>query len=141
MDVDKNNHEKQVVGSGSIIKSYTLPPPLRTTVLFATVYHEALTQAGWTIVKQIQNVHSADAVLNPTTMPTGAIFGRPCTAAAETTRSKSPMLAARILARNWTGIATSRSTASTSISTKRRCPGFGADSAKNTGVAQSQTGR
>jgi outer membrane protein OmpA-like peptidoglycan-associated protein len=64
VDVDKNTHEKQVVGSGSIIKSYTLPPPLRATVLFATVYHEALTQAGWTIVKQIQNVHNADAVLN-----------------------------------------------------------------------------
>jgi outer membrane protein OmpA-like peptidoglycan-associated protein len=64
VDVDKNTSEKQVVGSGSIIKAYTLPPSLGTTVLFATVYHEALTQAGWTIVQQIQNPHSADAVIN-----------------------------------------------------------------------------
>jgi OOP family OmpA-OmpF porin len=64
VDFDKNTHEKQVVGSGSIIKSYTLPPPLRTTVLFVTVYREALTQAGWTIVHQVQSINGADAVLN-----------------------------------------------------------------------------
>lgn len=64
VDVDKNTNEKQVVGSGSITKSYTLPPPLRTTVLFATVYRDALTQAGWTIVHQVQGIHASDAVLN-----------------------------------------------------------------------------
>jgi hypothetical protein len=64
VDVDKNTHEKQVVGSGSIIKSYTLPPPLRTTILFVTVYREALTQAGWTIVHQVQSIQGSDAVLN-----------------------------------------------------------------------------
>jgi outer membrane protein OmpA-like peptidoglycan-associated protein len=64
VDVDKNTHEKQVVGSGSIVKSYTLPPPLRATVLFVTVYRESLTQAGWTIVHQVQGIHASDAVLN-----------------------------------------------------------------------------
>jgi len=64
IDVDKNTHEKQVVGSGSITKSYALPPPLRTTILFVTVYREALTQAGWTIVHQVQSISGADAVLN-----------------------------------------------------------------------------
>ncbi len=64
VDLDKNTHEKQVVGSGSIIKSYTLPPPLRSTILFVTVYREALTQAGWTIVHQVQSIQGSDAVLN-----------------------------------------------------------------------------
>jgi outer membrane protein OmpA-like peptidoglycan-associated protein len=64
VDVDKNTHEKEVVGSGSIVKSYTLPPPLRSTILFVTVYREALTQAGWTIVHQVQGISGGDAVLN-----------------------------------------------------------------------------
>src|SRR5208282_4605110 len=64
VDVDKSTHEKEVVGTGSIIRSYTLPPPLQSTILFVTVYREALIQAGWTIVHQIQGINSADAVLN-----------------------------------------------------------------------------
>jgi len=64
VDIDKNTREKQVVGSGSISKSYTLPPPLRSTILFVTVYREALTQAGWTIVHQVQSISGGDAVLN-----------------------------------------------------------------------------
>jgi outer membrane protein OmpA-like peptidoglycan-associated protein len=64
VDVDKDTQEKQVVGSGSITKSYSLPSPLRSTILFVTVYREALTQAGWTIVHQVQGINGADAVLS-----------------------------------------------------------------------------
>ena len=64
VDGDKNTNEKQVVGSGSISKGYTLPASLRSTILFVTVYREALTQAGWTIVHQVQSISGGDAVLN-----------------------------------------------------------------------------
>jgi OmpA-OmpF porin, OOP family len=64
VDVDKNTREKQVVGSGSVTKSYSLPPPLRSTILFVSVYRDALTQAGWTIVHQVQSINGADAVLS-----------------------------------------------------------------------------
>jgi hypothetical protein len=121
VDVDKNTHEKQVVGSGSIIKSYTLPPPLRTTILFVTVYREALTQAGWTIVHQVQSIQGSDAVLNAHTIPTDAISGQLRTPAAQTTQSKPKTLASRTLARNWIEIAVWRCTASISTSTKRHC--------------------
>jgi outer membrane protein OmpA-like peptidoglycan-associated protein len=64
VDGDKNTNEKQVVGKGSITKGYTLPASLRSTILFVTVYREALTQAGWTIVHQVQSISGGDAVLN-----------------------------------------------------------------------------
>jgi OmpA-OmpF porin, OOP family len=64
VDVDKDTHEQQAVGSGSIVKGYTLPPPLQSPLLFFTVYREALTQAGWKIVHQVQSVNGVDAVLN-----------------------------------------------------------------------------
>ena len=64
VDVGPNKHEQQAVGSGSITKSYTLPPPLRSTILFVTVYREALVAAGWTVVHQIQGINATDAVLN-----------------------------------------------------------------------------
>jgi len=63
VDLDKTTSEKQVVGSGSITKSYTLPPRLASTILFVTVYRQALTAAGWTIAHQTQGPNAADAVL------------------------------------------------------------------------------
>jgi outer membrane protein OmpA-like peptidoglycan-associated protein len=64
VDVAQNQHERQAVGSGSFTKSYNLPPPLRATILFVTVYRQALTAAGWTVVHQIQGITATDAVLN-----------------------------------------------------------------------------
>jgi hypothetical protein len=64
VDVDKTTQDKQVVGSGSIIKSYSLPAPLSSTALFVAVYRDALTQVGWKIVHQVQGVHATDAILN-----------------------------------------------------------------------------
>lgn len=60
--VGQNTDEQQVVGSGSLKKFYS-PPAGLSTLLFATVYHNALTGAGWTIVQQSQSLHQSDAAL------------------------------------------------------------------------------
>jgi OOP family OmpA-OmpF porin len=52
--------EDELVGSGSIKKSYA-PPPGLSTLAFATAYHDALVKAGWTIVAMGQGPHQADA--------------------------------------------------------------------------------
>ncbi len=54
--------EDELVGSGSITKSYS-PPAGLSMVGFATAYHDALVKAGWTITYQSQGPHAADAVL------------------------------------------------------------------------------
>jgi outer membrane protein OmpA-like peptidoglycan-associated protein len=54
--------EQQIVGQGSITKSYT-PAPGLSNVLFVTAYHAALAKAGWTIVSESQGVHQSDATL------------------------------------------------------------------------------
>lgn len=52
--------EDELVGSGSIKKSYLSPPGL-STLAFATAYNNALAKAGWTIVAVSQGPHQADA--------------------------------------------------------------------------------
>jgi OmpA-OmpF porin, OOP family len=52
--------EDELVGSGSITKSYTSPPGL-STLAFATAYSGALGKAGWTLVAVGQGPHQADA--------------------------------------------------------------------------------
>ena len=64
VDAGHDQHEQQFVGSGSITKGYTLPPSLRSTILFVTVYRQALTQAGWSIVREIQGINATDAILS-----------------------------------------------------------------------------
>jgi len=64
VDVNKDNVQQEIAGEGSIDKRYTLPANLASTVLFAEVYRDALTQAGWKIVHLIQGPHSSDAVVN-----------------------------------------------------------------------------
>jgi OOP family OmpA-OmpF porin len=54
--------EDELVGTGSITKSYT-PPPGLAMVGFATAYHDALVKAGWTITYESQGPHQADASL------------------------------------------------------------------------------
>jgi outer membrane protein OmpA-like peptidoglycan-associated protein len=58
----QNTDEQQSVGSGSFKKPYSDPPGL-STLLFVTVYRDALTKAGWTIVQQSQGLHQSDATL------------------------------------------------------------------------------
>ncbi len=142
VDLSKDTHEMEVVGSGSIIKSYTLPPPLRTTVLFATVYREALMQAGWTIVKQIQNVHSADAVLNAHYNANG----RDLWASLHSTGRRLHNPSCRRWRRgHWqrTGSRLPCCTVWHSFRFQQSdvAPGFGPGSSENTRVAQSETGR
>jgi OOP family OmpA-OmpF porin len=60
--VGQNTDEQQAVGNGSFKKAYSLPPGI-STLLFATVYRDAFTKAGWTIVNQSQGLHQGDAVL------------------------------------------------------------------------------
>ena len=64
VETSKGQYQQQMVGSGAIFKAYDVPPPLRSTLLLVSVYREALERAGWTIVRQIQGVNSADAILN-----------------------------------------------------------------------------
>ena len=64
VDIDKDNVEQELAGEGSIRKSYSLPDNLASTLLFADVYRDALTQAGWKVVRLIQGPHSSDAVVN-----------------------------------------------------------------------------
>lgn len=64
VDVDKDNVEQELAGDGSIVKRYTFPPNLGSTLLFADVYRDAFTQAGWKVVHVIQGPHSSDAVVN-----------------------------------------------------------------------------
>jgi len=59
VDLDKDHSEDQVAGTGSITKSYNAPP-FESPVLFVTVYSDALTRAGWKIVRVS---HSADAAV------------------------------------------------------------------------------
>jgi OmpA-OmpF porin, OOP family len=53
VEIAKGQYEQQPMGSGSIMKSYSLPPGLNSGLLFVTVYHDALTRAGWTITREI----------------------------------------------------------------------------------------
>ena len=64
VDVDKDNVEQELAGDSSIDKRYTLPASLASTLLFAEVYRDALTQGGWKVVHVIQGPHSSDAVVN-----------------------------------------------------------------------------
>ena len=50
--VNQDGHELQAVGSGRIRKDYTAPAGI-STLLFVTVYHDALTMAGWSIVAPV----------------------------------------------------------------------------------------
>ena len=63
VETAKGQYEQQPVGSGSITKFYSLPPALNSGLLFVTVYRDALTQAGWTITREIDkellNAHYA----------------------------------------------------------------------------------
>lgn len=52
--------EDQLVGSGSMTKTYSSPPGL-SSLAFATAYRDALAKAGWTIVSVGQGPHQADA--------------------------------------------------------------------------------
>jgi outer membrane protein OmpA-like peptidoglycan-associated protein len=52
--------EDELVGSGSIRKSYNSPPGL-STLAFATAYSDAFARAGWTVVSVGQGPHQADA--------------------------------------------------------------------------------
>src|SRR5208337_1375925 len=58
----QDSAEQQAVGSGFYLKTYSAPAGI-STLLFVTVYHEALTKAGWTIVQQSQGLHQSDATL------------------------------------------------------------------------------
>jgi OmpA-OmpF porin, OOP family len=64
VEVDQNNHEQQAVGSGSIMKSYSLPPAYQSPLFLFTVYRDALAQAGWKIVHEIQSINGTDMVLS-----------------------------------------------------------------------------
>ena len=61
--VNQDSHELQAVGSGRIRKDYTAPAGI-STLLFVTVYRDALTKAGWTIVHQSQGLHQGDATMS-----------------------------------------------------------------------------
>lgn len=58
----QDSDQQQAVGSGAVRKEYLSPAGL-STLLFVTVYREALTKAGWTIVQQSQGLHQGDAAL------------------------------------------------------------------------------
>ena len=58
----QDSHELQAVGSGRIRKLYTAPVGI-STLLFVTVYKDALARSGWTIVHQSQGFHQGDATL------------------------------------------------------------------------------
>lgn len=60
--VNQDGHELQAVGSGRIRKDYTAPAGI-STLLFVTVYRDALTKAGWTLVHQSQGIHQGDATM------------------------------------------------------------------------------
>lgn len=61
VDTAKDQSEDQVAGTGSITKGYGTPPGMQSPLMFATVYHEALTKAGWTVVHDVHG--GADAVV------------------------------------------------------------------------------
>jgi outer membrane protein OmpA-like peptidoglycan-associated protein len=64
VEIDANNHEARVGATGSITKSYSVPPPLRSPLTVFTVYHDALALAGWTIVHQVPGAtNSSDSAL------------------------------------------------------------------------------
>jgi outer membrane protein OmpA-like peptidoglycan-associated protein len=54
--------EPQLVGSGTISKSYTAPDGL-SNLLFVTVYRDGLTRAGWGIIGQSQGMNQSDAAI------------------------------------------------------------------------------
>ena len=60
--VSQDSSDQQAVGSGSFIKAYANPLGF-STLLFVTVYRDALTRAGWAIVKQLQGLQQSDAIL------------------------------------------------------------------------------
>lgn len=53
-------NEPTIVAPGSLTRHYTAPDGF-STLLFATVYRDALQNAGWTIVEQSQGIHQSDA--------------------------------------------------------------------------------
>jgi outer membrane protein OmpA-like peptidoglycan-associated protein len=58
----QDSHELQAVGSGRLRKDYTGPAVI-STLLFVTVYRDALTKAGWSVVHQSQGIHQGDATM------------------------------------------------------------------------------
>jgi OOP family OmpA-OmpF porin len=54
--------EIQVVGTGSVVKYYPIPPGL-STIAFVSAYHEGLVKAGWTIISEGAGVSQTDATL------------------------------------------------------------------------------
>lgn len=54
--------QPEIVGTGEIVKYYTAPDGL-STLLFATAYHDAMTNAGWAVLYQSQGMHQTDALL------------------------------------------------------------------------------
>lgn len=52
----------EIVGTGTIVKTYAAPDGL-STLQFVSVYHDALSKAGWTIVDQSQGLHQSDATI------------------------------------------------------------------------------
>jgi outer membrane protein OmpA-like peptidoglycan-associated protein len=64
VDTGKTGSEMRVAASGSITKSYSVPQHLQSPLALYTVYHDALLQAGWTIVHETQNLNATDMVIN-----------------------------------------------------------------------------
>jgi outer membrane protein OmpA-like peptidoglycan-associated protein len=64
VDLNQTDSETRLVAQGSITKSYSAPQALQSPAVSYTVYHDALLQAGWTIVHQSKNLLSADMVIS-----------------------------------------------------------------------------
>lgn len=64
VDINKTDHETRVVAPSSVSKSYAVPQALQSPLLIFTVYHDALIQAGWTIVHHVQSITGGDMVIN-----------------------------------------------------------------------------
>lgn len=56
----QSTDELQAVGNGSIKKFYTVPSTV-SNALFASVYQDALKQAGWAVIQVSQGLHQSDA--------------------------------------------------------------------------------
>jgi outer membrane protein OmpA-like peptidoglycan-associated protein len=54
--------EPEIVGTATIVKYYAAPDGL-SNLQFATVYRDAMTTAGWTVLDQSQGMHQTDAAL------------------------------------------------------------------------------
>lgn len=64
VDINATDHERRVVAPSSITKGYSVPQNLQSPLLAYTVYHDALLQAGWTIVHHVQSITGIDMVIN-----------------------------------------------------------------------------